>query len=186
MKRTCNQCGKEFGFFDIEFKCRGGCKGTYCSDCMISPRTEKIRKEIKYLSDEVVPQKIETEWSIIKFKDVACIQCVNSDYRQIEKIHRKYIDALIESENIDCFPATFKGKINFENSSIVTVNTNYFKDRSDAEKCLKVMAAFYGNNLVFDNRWEKKTESEPGSGKGTHYYTVWRGVAKTAKTKTKT
>jgi len=81
---------------------------------------------------------------------------------------------------VELFPSTFHGRVPFDYSREKRdLETDWFRDRSDAEYQLRTTARFMGFDLVYGVSQDRKTDSEPGSGQGTHYYSVFslRGVA---------
>lgn len=183
MSNFCSVCGKKFSFFDFEYECKAGCGGTYCYECIIV--INNLAKTIYQIGMPLtrgmeVPKYIKLNWTLTKGY-IACSKCLKKYESDVVEFNRVYAKLIDDCKHIEIFPSTYKGKIKYKIETVKSIETNFFVSREIAEIALKIQAFTNENDIIFENKWEKSTGSEPGTGKGTHYFTVWRGVAKSAK-----
>jgi len=173
----CDLCGTKIGIFDAKFRCKGGCRGTYCFDCMTTPITSAMREELVFLTDSAkIPDMLQTEFSFIKMNNVACKKCVNSDYRQILFIYDELKDVF---DNISLYPHTYKGKILYDNKTSLKIKSDFFKNKIDTEKDLKRKAIGRGHDIIYDVKWIKEERNNPMN--SNHVITVWQANGFSAK-----
>jgi hypothetical protein len=153
MKCASSGCGVEFGIFNWKYRC-GRCVQMFCN--------AHIVKDISYF--ESVPQ-----FNKDSNGEGLCPRCL-----------RIWEDVWASSEAIRPFSASFRGKVPLDSTKPQErISTDWRRDKADSDRELRLLAAASGFDLIFEMDFDKSTGEEPGSGKGTHYYTIWRahGVA---------
>jgi len=94
-----------------------------------------------------------------------------------------YKKAVKAAENVEIFSKTYKGRI--PSDSLVTpisLKTDWYRDRDEAEFVLKTDAAFMNCDIIFNASFEKGTDSERSDGgMGTYRFAVWRYAGKATK-----
>lgn len=141
---VCFECGKSLGFFKKKNICRR-CKNTFCSKHVV-PAPDLLY--FGYEKDDKVCQGCEIK--------------INFDVKP------KYKEALEIQDKVLTFTQNYKGKVHIkENSAGKEIVTVYFKDKKDADKSLRTMAAFQDYNLVYDIKYEYETR---GSTPVTKYF----------------
>lgn len=172
MSTKCAICGKDIGFFDREFKCRG-CGKICCADCV-----KEIDFRGNYSTYGVhVPNY---EISFTKFSRVACPSCAAKH----EGVNASISSAQTWSHTVELFSKNYLGRIpKASNCTEYSIETNWYSDRDRAEQELRSIAKFKNCDLVYNVRYEKDTRSESTgkNNKGTHYYTVFKGVGTATK-----
>jgi len=79
------------------------------------------------------------------------------------------------SSQMKLWPNNYKGQIPVDVSkSNVKITTPYFRQRDNAVCAAQYIAYAKGFSVIYDVEYIKETDSEPGSGNGTHYFTVWK------------
>jgi FYVE zinc finger len=152
---TCPACGKSFGIFRWRHQCVE-CSTTRCTACLRSPPAE--------------------EWlSFRVFKDTGdlCGDCYQS---KAVPFVQKYEAALTTAKNLQTWSVNYKGSIPRRGEPTEDIASNWWREKESAERQLKVTAAYLGYDLVAELRYEKRTEEEPGTGKGTFYFTEWKAT----------
>jgi hypothetical protein len=153
----CANCQKSFNIFWWRHQCES-CKDIYCSKCLVT-----------------IPQ---FEW--LTFKPIEYNRLCNTCGKKIlNPVIEKYNNALSNRDIVQTFPSTYKGKIKtLESDAPDFIETNYCNDRNEAENMLKITAAYYGCDVVYDIKWDKHTGSQPTGkkGKGTYYYSQWSAI----------
>jgi len=163
-EKNCFSCDKKFGLFTWRNFCQE-CGRMFCSDCIMK------FDEYEWCNSYKPTDEYE--------KKYLCNTCWK---KKIEKFHNKYLKAIENSDSVKTYPATYKGKIPLQTqSNVIEIESVYFKNRDNALKQLQVTSLIEGYNLIFNIEYEKKTRSEPGSGKGTHYYGVWKASGRAGK-----
>lgn len=158
-KVICEECEKEFGFFEEEFKCRG-CSKTVCSDCLIKP------PKLKYLAFDLIEP---------------AGRCCNNCHSETNwtAINQKYEYCLDNYEQVKTYSINYEGNVpKAAGSEKNIIITDFFKDRSDAEKSLKVSAAYIECDLVTEKSFEKGKSQD-----GNYVHSVWRAIGTPAKLK---
>ena len=153
-KPECGQCHKKFGFFETKHQCRF-CATLRCGKCI---------KMIPWM--EYMAKPLNIGWGKV------CSVCWDKKVKPAIDVY-----TLTEKggfQNVDIYPATYRGKVPLVNGSRKPeIETMWFREKSEAEKSLKFTATALKSDVVVEVVWTKGTDSESGSGKGTHYYTTW-------------
>jgi hypothetical protein len=159
--KCCTDCGRKFDIFRWRNECTD-CGRIVCRDC--------------FLKLPQFPLLIQDPGSGKKF----CKKCW---YASKQKICDQYEKALVDYGKVTLFPETYRGKLPIvRGSEQGTIKTAYYRDRGEAEMILKVNAAFFDCDIVYNIQWLKETDSEDSyNGKGTHYFTTWSIIGVPAK-----
>jgi hypothetical protein len=153
--KTCSCCHKKFHIFRWKHDCPC-CNNTFCSKCL------KSVPELEYLNQQ------QYDFNIL------CSNCIKSI---VDPVLKKYEQSLEIEAGVKTYPATYKGKIDIQGGSVgKQITTQYFRRKGDAEKSIRVCAAFLGFNLVYNIEWQSEENSS-----GNYTYTVWRGVGTPAR-----
>jgi hypothetical protein len=156
----CSDCGREFGFFRWRKQCVK-CERTRCGDCLHAlPAWEWMIKQ---------PWPVGERW---------CKGCIET----MEPERQRYEAAVEAANHVETWPRTYKGKIPRDpQASAIEISSNYCGEKNASEFQLKVAAALAGFDIIYELRFDKDTRSEPGSGQGTHYFTVWAATGTATK-----
>ena len=165
MSSKCAQCGKEIGFFDREFKCRG-CGRVFCADCICDI-------DMKYNYAEYGKKVPDYEISFTKFSRVACKACAG----ELSVINDRIISARRFTNEVTLYSKHYLGRVpKASGCSERHIETDWYRDRDEAENSLKAIARYNECNLVYNVSYAKETRTENSdNGKGTHSYTVFKG-----------
>ena len=165
----CGVCNKELGRFDFEYICKH-CGKYLCWDCA---KSIKLLHSFEYY--KCFDIKVDFDWYVsMGFGYTGCSSC----RAWIADVDSKIEIALNNYSNIETYSANYKGRIKKDKKPFMNISSPYFRERNDAENFLKAIAVYYGCNTVYDLEFEKDTASEPGTGRGTHHYTVWKAFGK--------
>ena len=141
-------CGVEFGFFNWKYKC-GGCAKYFCSS-----HFGQHRRLWRYVA----------EFNLDSDGEGLCVRCADL-FDQVSDRAKK----------IQLYSANYRGRVPYDyGAKTMHVSSSWHRNRDFAERVVMLQAAAKGLDLVFDLKFEKTTGSEPGRGKGTHYYSMWR------------
>jgi hypothetical protein len=157
--KRCPACGRRFWLFRRKYLCKV-CHVESCYDC--------LRRGSLF------------QWLWPKPEEAWGGDCSKCHQSRLAPIEERYGEACERCHEVELFPSTFRGRVPFDYSREKRdLETDWFRDRSDAERQLRTTARFMGFDLVYNVSQDRETGSEPGSGKGTHYYSMFslRGVA---------
>ena len=145
-------CGVDFGIFNWKYLC-GKCKKHYCSNHFDEGPGDFWQEAPGYCC---------------KGAEGLCVDCTS-----------EFNEVLDDAREIEVFPATYKGKkARIEKTGSHHISTGWYRNPSDVDTALSVIAAALGCNLVVEKTLQKGTGSETSdSGKGTHHYTTFSGTA---------
>lgn len=102
-----------------------------------------------------------------------CADCYQS---KAVPLIQKYDAALEMAKKLETWSSNYKGRIPRKSEPSEEISSNWFRKKDSAEWQLKVTAAYLGYDLVAGLRYDKRTEEEPGTGKGTYRYTEWKAI----------
>lgn len=137
--------------------------------CAVCNNTRK-RKEMagtyhmaSAFTDSSIPKEILMEWKGTALGNgLVCKSCFDQAFRQLER-------QLQYAGDMECFPATYKGRVRVVSSTSEQIETGYYSNRDEALYVLKCRAALHSKNVVTQAHYDYKTESQ-----GNYYYKVWR------------
>ena len=131
-------------------------------------------------------------WVFEKYGDTDI--CKSCREEVITSEREKYSCAKEKSEKIDAFPASYKGNMGVDQSTIkINVESGAYRDRDDALNELRLRAFLEGYNVVINFKWNRDTGTEDADSgyvesinyiRGTHKYSVWSVIGSFAKYKT--
>ena len=146
----CQSCREEFGVFTWRYTC-GRCDDEFCDDCLSEDFPVQLLKHI---------QKTDG--------DRFCKSCL-----------KWYKDFKRDSLKIESFSHRYEGRIPLDSSKqVIDIKTGYHRDRDDAELEAKLIAHYNDCDLIFESKFIKSTDSEPGPEGGEHIYSVWKARCK--------
>lgn len=153
-KPRCGECQREFGFFE---------RSIYCKYCGVL-RCRKCTKGMPKLPLLAPPFGLGV--------GRACNSCYASRVKHFVELEWEFGAGEI---HVEVFPATYRGKIPLvEGSRKDKIQTKIFREKAEATQSLQFTAAFLGCDVVVEVAYDKLRDSEPGTGDGTHYFTVWK------------
>ena len=117
--------------------------------------------------------------------------CYNCRSEIFTHEHERFYFAKEKSVDVITYPATYKGNIGIDRSSVKTnVKSGTYRNKDDALNELRLRAFIEGFNVVFDYKWNRNTETEPSNSNhiesqnyvpGTHKYSAWSVTGNFAK-----
>ena len=160
--KECPGCKSSFGIFRWRYNC-DCCNVVYCDDCLQKP-------SFYWLT-----------YNPVEIMDY-CPRCWSTEIAELVK---KYNEALTDSNNIESFSHRYKGKIGLDSKKEQkNLKSEWFKDKDDAEKQLKITASFLDLDIIYNFKVEHRTDNEDSdNGKGTYYYKVFSASGTAAKKK---
>jgi hypothetical protein len=143
-----DECDVEFGLLKWRHKCVA-CKRTFCS------------KHCKEYRDQELAEGLGVG-------DGFCREC-GPDFTA----------AVSASKKVETWSARYKGHVPYDRRrGSKVIRSGWNRDRDDSVKQLQVLAAYHGFSVVRGMAFTEGTDSEPSrSGRGVHYFTVWRARA---------
>lgn len=93
---------------------------------------------------------------------------------KVKPIVSHYEEALQNYIMIELVSDNYRGNKSKIDKDAILLESQWFRDRNEAEKSLKVTAKFLDRNLVNRVTYSKETRSKGTEGEGTYYYTVWK------------
>lgn len=158
----CTKCHKSIGLFSRKYNCRR-CGKTFCSTCIDEVSAPKSIMNLLEKVNNYTP-----EFSITKFAYVLCPKCAvhfNNTVRQMEV-------ATTNTHRVELVSCNYHGRKPYTGTPI-PISTDYYKDKSDAEEELKILAKYHNCNMVINTRIYKERNEEKTEKGGTYVYTTW-------------
>lgn len=168
---NCEICNKEFSVFDWNYQCEE-CLKYCCIEC------HESLPDTGYLAFNPFSDIEITDYVLCN--ETVCIKCYKEKVAPIEE---KYEKSKSKSDSIEVFSSNYKGDVPYKkNAKRKEITSSFRRDRDDALKELRVTADYLGYDLIYDRKWDKKTESKPSNtGDGTYKYSVWAASATATK-----
>lgn len=156
--RQCPECHKTFGLFRWRHQCLD-CSATKCAACLrIAPPLPGVNP---------APYRPGTR----------CHACFEE---RIAPMLRSYERALSDEASVETWPTTYAGRVPVDPAEEqLKVASTWHREKDDALEQIRITALFLGFDIVYKVRFERDTDSEPGTGKGVHKFSIWQahGVA---------
>jgi len=162
-EKYCLSCNSKFNIFRWRNNC-SFCGGTFCSNCYSKinvPRDLRVDPMQVFFADE-------------NHKPESCNSCFDS--KHLKKIEVKINESVGQYYSIDTYPKSYKGQTAVSEENNEWIYSEWFRDRDECEKQLKITARFLGSDAVDMISYNQDTGEEPSdSGKGVHKYSIWQG-----------
>ena len=160
---TCKVCRQNLGFFQREHKC-SFCGGTICHDCAVKFRIDNQAKRIAFEYTTTPDAEIHTGWSS-PFA-YACPACYLNYEKDVQTMIQNEI--MIRKENVRLYSNRYLGRLP-KYTQEISIQTEYYRDKNEAENEMKLIAAHLGCRNVIDVRYNKKSEED-----GNYIYSVFQ------------
>lgn len=154
--KECQSCQKKFGIFRWRNTCKC-CDLTICSDCTY--------QNINELEDDFSDNPYNP------ILDKYCDSCGGQRSSELVKLKN-------ELENIIVVKSSYVGNHKIVEEFAHLSTDKWVNDSQKAIKNLKYKALMLGANAIVNLEINKNTDSKPGKGKGTHYYSVFKVAGK--------
>lgn len=149
---SCSSCGTDFYVSSTNQGTCSKCESQTCTDCLSPPP-----------SAPAIPSSV---WSLGSPGTKLCPTCL----RNLDPEIQKYNLAVEAAENIEFFPAAYKGNTGIDRTRQTTeIESDWFENYVDADHQLAVASAFLGYNVVVDFRREKDARTVDN-----HILSVWQ------------
>ena len=174
-RKKCAACGRGFWLFRREYQCIH-CHSAICYMCLyrFHLRCEcVVCHAVSYQASCCYEGHF--EWLSPEPAEAGKWYCKECHQSHVAPLRPRYEEACKRCQEVELFPSTFHGRVPFDYSREKRdLETDWFRDRSDAERQLRTTARFTGFDLVYGVSQDRKTDSE-----GTYCYSVFslRGVA---------
>lgn len=99
---------------------------------------------------------------------VLCPQCSVGFNQEV----RKMSDALNNCGDVELVSINYKGRKRYWGNPI-SIKTQFYKERAEAEKELQTLARYYGCDMVINVERHREEEDEETDSGGTYTYSVW-------------
>jgi len=164
-KEYCSKCKRQFRFFRWKYKCQK-CRKDLCNSCLINLKIPIY----EYLATELIN---------LRYKEL-CNECYKKEFEKVKSFNEKHKQAMQDKEYVDVYPIRYKNPPYLSGTEKTIIETDYYKDRDDAEISLRVSAAFLDCNIVFACEFISKKNRD-----GNYIYKTWQARGIPAKKKPK-
>jgi len=174
-KKKCSICSDE----NTKYKCTCGslfckqctdtcsyCDNVICTDCHV---TCKHCGEAFCASCVKFVQK--SNFHYLKEAPIAGCHCSGCWDLVVLPLFEKYAEAKMKVVDVTCYSKNYRGKIRVNPSSQQEIQTDWWKDKDEAEYSLKVIAAFQGYNVIHGLSFDTETEYE-----GNYTFRRWSAI----------
>jgi hypothetical protein len=104
-------------------------------------------------------------WPQHAVRGKVCARC----HPRLDEQAKRYDAIVVESNDIETFPMTYKGHISVRSDSAVRVVSRWWESQDEAEAELKFLAAAEKRDVVLDVALEKSSQAT-----GNYTSSVWR------------
>lgn len=171
-KKKCSVCSDE----STEYKCTCGslfckdctdtcstCDTVLCADCLVT---------CSHCGEDFCGKCVESikngNFSYLEDLPIMGYHCQGCWDLMVKPLLEKYEDAKMAAWEVTCYSKNYRGHIRVNPASQQEIETNWFKDKDEAEYSLKVIAAYQGYNLVHNLSFDVKNSYD-----GNYTYRMW-------------
>ena len=159
----CKVCHQSLGFFKREHKCCF-CGGIVCHDCVVKFHLEHGAKATAFEYSAQEGAKTYMGWS--NPYAYACPNCYKNYEKKVQTMIQN--EGMIGNENVRLYSDRYLGRLP-KYSQEIFIQTEYHRDRSEAENEMKLIAAHLGCRNVIKVRYNKDIRED-----GNYKYSVFQ------------